>query len=100
MHCHSSQGDAALAECIHLILALKAFVSAFTSPQIIILIIEPYLYWQRKLLPLQHLRVVNPEEVRIQQRLHNPRKHTNRLPVSLPKIPIDPIRDVQRPVAP
>ena len=56
-------------------------------------------YRQRKLLPLQNLRVVNPEEVRVQHRLHDPSEHANRFPVALRKIPVDPIRDIQRTVA-
>ena len=58
------------------------------------------LYRQSKLLPLQHLRIVNPEEIRIKNRLYTPRENCNSIPMSFRPISPDPIRDIQRPVAP
>ena len=57
-------------------------------------------YWQRKLLPLQNLRIINPEEIRIQHRLHHTRHHTYPIKVSLRPIPPNPIRNIKRTVTP
>jgi hypothetical protein len=64
-------------------------LSLFKTPVII------RLYWQRKLLPLQHLGVVNPEEVGIQDGLHKPCQHTDYIPMSLKHVPVDPIGNVE-----
>ena len=48
------------------------------------------------------LRVVNVEEIRVQHRLHNTREHSNRIKERrrLHKIPIQPIRNIQRAIDP
>jgi hypothetical protein len=55
-------------------------------------------YRQRELLSLQNLRIINPEEIRVQHRLYTSRKNRNPIPMSLRPIPPDPIRNIQRSV--
>ncbi len=54
------------------------------------------LYRQCELLPLENFRVINPEEIRVQNRLYQACKHRDGIPVTLKPIPIYPIRDVER----
>jgi hypothetical protein len=57
----------------------------------------PTLDRKLELLALHHLGIINPEEIRVQNRLQHARNHRNRinLVMRLRHIPIDPVRNVQ-----
>lgn len=46
------------------------------------------------------LCVINPEEIRIQHGLHEPRHPSYLVHVSLREVPIEPVGNVQRPIQP
>jgi hypothetical protein len=57
------------------------------------------LYGKSKLLPFQNFGIINPEEIRVQHRLHQASHYRNAIPMMLiHKIPPDPVRNIQRPI--
>ncbi|KFY34941.1 hypothetical protein V494_06342 [Pseudogymnoascus sp. VKM F-4513 (FW-928)] len=56
------------------------------------------LYWQSELLALHNLRVVDPEEITVQHRLHQTSQHGDLIQVPIREVAPEPVWDVQRAV--